>query len=134
MLSERTRLTPAGHSRPVGSYSPGICVPLQGASRLVFVSGQVATDASGNVLCPSDAGGQTRVVFERIVAVLREAGAGLEDLVSLTIYLRDLSHFSQVSDVRNEVLADKVPSSTLVEVSGLAEEGCLVEISAVAVR
>ncbi len=131
MLTERTRLPPANHSKPVGSYSPGIAIPLQGADRSIFVSGQVPTDAAGNVLCRSDAGGRTRVVFERIVSVLQEAGAGLKDLVSLTTYLRDLSQFAQVSSVCNEILGDTVPSSTLVEVSGLAEDGCLVEISAV---
>jgi enamine deaminase RidA (YjgF/YER057c/UK114 family) len=127
-------LLPAGHSKPVGSYSPGIATPLPGAGSLVFVSGQVATDAAGRVLRPGDAGAQAEIVFERIANVLAAAGGGLRDLVSVVIYLSDVARdFERVSAVRNGVLGDPAPASTLVEVAALAEPGCLVEISGVAV-
>jgi 2-iminobutanoate/2-iminopropanoate deaminase len=127
-------LHPAGHSKPIGSYSAGIAAPLPGAGWLVFVSGQVATDAAGEVLGPGDAGAQAEIVFDRIERVLAAAGGDLRDLVSLVIYLSDVARdFDQVSAVRDRVLGDPPPSSTLVEVARLAEPGCLVEISGVAV-
>ena len=126
-------LVPAGHSKPVGMYSPGIAVELMGA-RLVFVSGQVATDAQGTVPAPGDAGAQTEVVFERIAQVLAQSGGQLSDLVSLVIYATNVARdFQAISGVRNRVLGDPAPSSTLVEVSRLVETGCLVEISGIAV-
>lgn len=132
MLAERTTLIPEGHSRPVGSYSPGIQLPLTPATSLIFVSGQVATDGAGRVLCPDDPAGQTRIVFDRISAVLAQAGGGLEALVAVTIYVADLSHFAAISGVRNKMLGTRAPASTLVQVAGLVEKGCLVEISGVA--
>ncbi len=128
----RTTLIPRGHSKPVGKYSPGLSV--DGGGRFVFVSGQVATDAHGNVLAPGDAAKQTEVVFDRIAQVLAQADATLADLVSLVIYVVDVRRdFAAVSGVRNRVLADPSPTSALVEVSSLVEDGCLVEISGIAV-
>ncbi|GIF15713.1 RidA family protein [Actinoplanes teichomyceticus] len=134
MTTPRSSLIPRGHSKPIGRYSPGVRAELPAGASLVFVSGQVATDDAGVVLCPDDPGGQTRVVFARIADVLAEAGATLADIVSVTIYLTDVAaHFTAVSAVRNELLPEPPPASVLVEVSRLAEPGCLVEISAVAV-
>jgi len=129
----RIPLLPAGHSKPVGTYSPGIAVRSDEAGALVFVSGQVATDEHGGLLHPGDAGGQAGVVFDRLAAVLASAGLELRDLVSLTIYVRDLAaNFAAVSAVRNARLEHPGPSSAFVGVAELVEEGCLVEISGVA--
>jgi enamine deaminase RidA (YjgF/YER057c/UK114 family) len=130
-----TVLIPEGHSRPIGKYSPGVLLDLSAVDGLVFVSGQVATDDGGNVIGRDDAAAQAGVVFQRIAQVLAAADAGLSDIVQLTIYLADVARdFAAVSGVRNRVLPSPPPSSTLVEVSRLAEDGCLVEISAIASR
>jgi 2-iminobutanoate/2-iminopropanoate deaminase len=134
-LTLMTQLVPEGHSRPVGRYSPGLFLDLSAVDGLVFVSGQVATNEKGEVLGRDDPAAQTEVVFERIAQVLAGAGAGLPDVVALTIYLADIARdFAGVSAVRDRILPDPPPSSTLVEVSRLAEDGCLVEISAIAGR
>nr|AUV64123.1 enamine deaminase [Streptomyces citricolor]BAV57060.1 hypothetical protein [Streptomyces citricolor] len=129
-----TAIVPDGHSKPIGLYSPGVALSVSATDRLVFVSGQVATDDQGNVLAPGDAGAQAEIVFERIRQVLNGAGGDLADLVNLVIYVHDVARdFKAVSTVRNRVLSRPAPASTLVEVSRLAEEGCLVEISGIAV-
>ena len=134
MTSQRSALIPEGHSKPIGRYSPGVRVQVSGDSSLVFVSGQVATDSQGKVLAAGDPGGQARVVFERLAQVLAAAGGSLADLVSVTVYLTDVeADFAAVSAVRNEVLSEPPPASVLVEVSRLAEPGCLVEIAGLAV-
>jgi enamine deaminase RidA (YjgF/YER057c/UK114 family) len=129
----RIPLLPPGHSKPVGKYSPGIALtgPL---GELVFVSGQVAIDDAGRLLHPDDPAGQAEAVFDRIEAVLGQAGLGLADLASLTIYLLDLpANFAAVSAVRNRRLSQPGPSSAFVGVAALVEAGCLVEISGIAV-
>lgn len=134
MGEHATALVPDGHSKPIGRYSPGLEVEVPAGARLVFVSGQVATDLDGTVLSPEDPAGQTEVVFDRIRAVLRQAGGDLGDLVSLVLYLVDVRRdFAAVSGVRDRTLGDPAPASALVEVARLAEAGCLVEISGVAV-
>jgi len=132
-MSERVVLLPPGHSRPIGRYSPGLVISPQAEGRFVFVSGQVATDDQGCVLAPGDPGTQAEIVFERIESVLAEAGGGLGDLVSVVVYLVDRAHFEAVSAVRNRVLSEPAPTSTVIVAARLAEEGCLVEISGIAV-
>ena len=126
-------LLPEGHSRPIGRYSPGIAWTVSPGDRLVFVTGQVAVDAEGRTLALGDPAGQTEIVFHNIERVLAEAGGGLEDLVSLTVYLTDRDDFQHVSRVRNAVLPDVAPSSTLVVVASLADPDHVVEISGVAI-
>ncbi len=135
MSWDRVPLVPQGHSKPVGKYSPGIALRSEAAGSLVFVSGQVATDEHGRLLHPDDPAGQAEAVFDRIAAVLAAAGLGLGDLVSVTIYVRDLAaNFAPVSAVRNARLSEPGPSSAFVGVAALVEDGCLVEISGIAAR
>ncbi|WP_217559014.1 RidA family protein [Streptomyces sp. GbtcB6] len=131
----RTVVQPAGHTLPIGRYSPAIAVPFDGSRSLVFVSGQVSSDAEGRVIGAGDAALQTETVFRLLAEVLKEAGGSLSDLVSVVVYLADMGDFAAVSAVRNQVLAEAgaAPSSTLVEVSSLAVADHLVEISGVAV-
>ncbi|MFC9268304.1 RidA family protein [Streptomyces zhihengii] len=124
---------PPGHTLPIGKYSPAVSVPLDGGRRMVFVSGQVSSDAEGRVIGPGDAALQAETVFRLLSEVLAEAGGELSDLVSVVVYLADMADFAAVSAVRNRVLGDPAPSSTLVEVSRLAIAEHLVEISGVAV-
>ncbi|WP_410014885.1 RidA family protein [Sodalis sp. C49] len=133
MMNDRDIILPTSHSKPIGKYSPGISVSISGASRLIFISGQVSTDVHGHVLGLNDPEHQTEIVFQRINSILSHAGARLSELVSLVIYLVDREHFSAVSEVRNRILQQPAPTSTLVIVSQLAEKGCLVEISGIAV-
>ena len=133
MTWSRIPLVPAGHSKPVGRYSPGVALRSETAGSLVFLSGQVATDEHGRMLHPGDAGGQAEVVFDRLAAVLEAAGLTLADLVSVTIYVRDLrSHFAAVSAVRDARLSEPGPSSAFIGVLDLVEDGCRVEISGIA--
>lgn len=126
-------LIPPGHSKPVGRYSPGVSAALPSGARMLFVSGQVATDKNGAVMASGDAQGQTEVVFQRMAQVLASAGGTLMDLVSVQIFLVDIARdFPAVSAVRDRVFGEFPPASTLVQVAGLVEPGVLVEINGVA--
>jgi 2-iminobutanoate/2-iminopropanoate deaminase len=128
-----TAVVPPGASKPIGRYSPAVRVPFGPDHWMVFVSGQVASDSEGRLVGGDDPGRQAEAVFNRLQAVLRASGGDLCHLVSVTIFLRDLAHFHAVSAVRNRLLGEVPPASTLVEVSGLAEPGRLVEINGIAV-
>lgn len=100
---------------------------------MIFVSGQLAMDADGNSVAPDDISAQTRYIFENIKTILMNAGAVLEDIVKVQIFLTDISTFPQVSAVRNEYLENIRPVSTLVEISRTVREGCDVEIEVIAI-
>jgi len=132
-MTRKSAINPPDHTKPIGKYSPGILAELSAGDRLLFVSGQVSSDAAGNVLGAGDARQQAEIVFSKIERILSIAGGSMDDIVNLTIYLTDISLFNEVSSVRNRVLPDLAPASTLVAVSSLAVKEHLVEISAIAV-
>jgi enamine deaminase RidA (YjgF/YER057c/UK114 family) len=131
-MSALTAVQPPEHTLPIGKYSPGILAPVAPGKSLLFISGQVASDAEGRVIGVGDPARQAEAVFANIEAVLRSCNGSLADLVSVVIYVTDVANFAAISEVRNRVLRDPPPASTLVEVSRLAIAEHLVEISATA--
>ena len=125
MMSRRTLGKPTG-----SSYSAGVSVP---AGRLVFISGIVAMDESGEVIAPGDMEAQTRHVFDRMGELLLEAGAGFQDIVKITTFVTDMSKYAGFSKVRGEVFRDGYPASATVGASALVKDGLLVEVEAIAV-
>lgn len=111
-------------------------LPLAQAKQLgntIYVSGQVAFDANGNLVGEGDMKAQTRQVFDNIKAVLAAAGAGLEDIIKINTYITDQSKFRDMLEVRSEIFAENPPASTAVVVAGLAFPGLLIEVEAMAV-
>lgn len=121
----------AGHSKPIGRYSPAMIGTIDGPSYLLCISGQVATDAAGRVLGAGDARAQAEIVFGRVTGLLEAAGGTIRDLLSVTIFLADRAYFEAINGVRNDVFRDHAPASTLV-VAQLMEPGCLIEVNGVA--
>ena len=118
-------------SSPKGVYSPGVETP---AGRMVFVSGQVARNAQGEIVGQGNIQAQTRQTLENVKAVLESAGATLEDVVKVTVFVTNLDeHFSQIHQVRGKYFKSDYPASTLVEVKALAHKDLLIEIDAIAV-
>ncbi len=121
------------HIRPHGLPPPnGYSHVVAFSGRMVAVSGQTPTDAAGAVV-GDDAETQTRQVFENLRTALAAAGAGLHQVVKITVYLVDLGDLPAFRRVRDEFLpADQPPASTLVQVSGLVHPAFRVEIEALA--
>jgi len=118
-------------AEPSGHYSQAIAVEAKG--RIVFVSGMTARRADGSVAGVGDIEEQTRQVFENIRAALEAAGATVEDICRLDVYLRNIGDRERFNKVRRQFFRAPPPASTLVEVSKLASPEYLVEISAIAV-
>ena len=114
-----------------GIMSQGIKVP---AGNLVFVSGQVARNAQGELVGLGDIKAQTRQTLENVKSVLEIAGANMDDVVKVTVFVTNAAeHFSQIHEVRAEFFEKDYPASTLVEVKSLVNKDLLIEIEAVAV-
>ncbi len=102
------------------------------AGDTVYIAGQIALDADGNLVGKGDAEAQTHQVYANLQAILEELGGSLEDIVKLTTYLTDRSHLETFRRVRNRFFEDPFPPNTLLFISGLAQPDYLVEIEAVA--
>ncbi|MEV8377856.1 RidA family protein [Kribbella sp. NPDC056861] len=111
-----------------GNYTHG--VQVDGAGRLVFVSGQVPwADELGKI--PDSFEEQCRMVWRNVLAVLAESGLGLRNLVKVTTYLSDRQYRALNSKIREEILGEHAPALTIIICDIYAEEW-LLEIDAIA--
>lgn len=117
-------------ARPVANYK--MATRMEGG-RLVYVSGQVAWDASGNIVGKGDVGAQARQTFRNLRQVLQAAGGDLGSLMKMTTYITRIEDRPAVAEARAEVFAGEVPASTLIVVKSLFHPDFLVEIEGVAV-
>lgn len=101
-------------------------------SYLIFVSGVQAPAGEINEVVTDDIGEQTKLVFEEIGSILKEAGASLDDVVKVVIYLKDINDFEIVSPIRAEYFKNSMPVSTMVEVGGFVRRGSKIEIEVTA--
>jgi 2-iminobutanoate/2-iminopropanoate deaminase len=100
---------------------------------LIFLSGQLARDANGNLVGAGDMAEQTRQCIRNMRTVLEAAGGTLDDIVSIVVYTTDMREFKRIVDARMEFFIDKLPTSTIVEVNHLADPGLMIEFQAMAV-
>ena len=111
-------------------------VTAESARKLVYISGQVSWDASGNVVGKGDMRAQSEQVFNNVEAALRAAGAGWDDVVKMNGYMVGM-HAERVAayrEVRQRFLkAGALPASTLVGVERLVDPDLLLEVEVVAV-
>jgi 2-iminobutanoate/2-iminopropanoate deaminase len=123
-------IQPTGLADPRPRYSQGI---LAEGGKVLFIAGQTASDASGNVVGKGDIKAQTRQVFENLKAVLEAAGGSLDNIVMTTTYITDRKNREGYNEVRRGMYKKDPPTSTLVIISGLAHEDYLIEINGIAV-
>ena len=117
-------------ARPVANYK--MATRMEGG-RLVYISGQVAWDASGNIVGKGDVGAQARQAFRNLRQVLQAAGGDLGSLMKMTTYITRIEDRPAVAEARGEVFDGEVPASTLIVVKSLFHPDFLVEIEGVAV-
>jgi len=127
-MPTHTLIRAKGLSEPISHYSDAVR-----AGNTIYVSGQASLDANGNLVGPSDVVAQTRQTLENMKIVLAAAGATLDDVVKVTVYLANRDDRPKVNEVRKEYFKANRPASTLIEISRFAIEGMLIEIEAIAV-
>ena len=111
-----------------GPYVQGVAVS-DGA--LIYTSGVVARDAKARIRGVGDIRLQTRQCLKNIENIIRAGGGSLQDLVKVTVFLRDLRDYAAMNEVRREVLGAVAFASSTVQAQLNAPQA-LVEIEAVA--
>jgi enamine deaminase RidA (YjgF/YER057c/UK114 family) len=125
-------LNPDGLNKPAGYTHVVVAEPR----KLVYVSGQVAWDANGEIVGKGDLRVQVTKALENLKIALAAAGATLEDLIKVNYYVVNLrpDQVPIIREVRTKYFsAERPPASTLVGVTALAREDFMIEIEAVAV-
>jgi 2-iminobutanoate/2-iminopropanoate deaminase len=118
------------------SFSRGMRVDLGGGAVMLLISGTASIDEQGATVHVGDFRAQCRRTFQNITALLASEGAGWEDIVRTTCYLRDIDRdYAQFNEERTafykEQRLDPLPASTGVQAK-LCRPELLVEIEAIA--
>nr|MDO8114903.1 RidA family protein [Candidatus Sigynarchaeota archaeon] len=113
-----------------GPFSPGLVV-----GNLVYVSGQVGIEADGKV--PTTIEEQTTVTLNNIKAIIVAAGAKVENIVKMTVFMTDIREFNDMNAAylqffEENGVATRYPTRSTVQVAALARKGLLIEIDCVA--
>jgi enamine deaminase RidA (YjgF/YER057c/UK114 family) len=108
------------------------------AGDMVWLGGQIGSDATGKVDAPGDVVAQFARAIGNVAIALRAAGSMPADTVKLTYYVTDLkaykANLAAIGAAYRDVFDRHFPATTLVEVRSLFDPDALVEIEAVAIR
>jgi enamine deaminase RidA (YjgF/YER057c/UK114 family) len=134
-MAEVSVYNPDTIAKPVASYSH--CALVTGASKLLFIAGQVALDPAGKLVGANDCARQCSQVYANLDAALKSAGADWKHVVQLMAFLVRKEDIAAYRGFRNAEMArlypdGRYPPSTLTVISALAGDEFLVEIQAVA--
>ena len=116
-----------GLPKPVGPYSPAVSF-----ERMIFVSGQGATDPATGELAGPDVESQTEQVFENLATILEAAGSSLQYVLRCGVFLIDMRDFQRMNAVYERMMAGNKPARTTVQVTALPINEMRVEIDAIA--
>lgn len=112
----------------IGAYSQA--VEMNG---MLFVSGQIPFVPETMELISEDVQEQTEQSLKNLVAILEEAGYGIEDVVKTTVFIKDMNEFGLINEVYGEFFKDDKPARACVEVARLPKD-VKVEIDAIAAK
>lgn len=112
----------------VGAYSQATAT-----DDLVFTAGQIPLTPDGDVLVSADVAEQTEQALANLKAVLAEAGAGMDNVLKVTVFLADIDDFDAMNEAYAGVFDADPPARSAVGVDALPK-GVAVEIEAVATR
>ena len=126
----RENIFPAGISKPTGHWTT---VTTARPGKMVFVSGLTAKDERGELVGVGDIRAQTRQVCENLKLAMQAVGGTLADIVRVDVYIREMTGFKDIHEIRREYFGPNPPASTMVAVSAFTHPDMLIEINAIGV-
>ena len=111
---------------PLGAYSQAVR-----CGKMLFVSGQIAIDPKNGELVMSSFAEQCHRVLLNLKIILEAGGSDLENVLKVTIYMKNLAQFNELNEIYSEYFGASKPARACVEVSSLPKD-VAVEIDAIA--
>src|SRR5262245_27127717 len=123
------RIQPEGMSVRIRQGKPAYShvVTVTGPGKTIYIAGQLARDTEGSIVGPGNMRAQLEQTFKNLDACLKAAGATWADVVKTNTFVTDYQAFSQCSDVRMRYFGIASPTSTTIQISGLAQPEAMVE-------
>ena len=126
-------INPESLAAPRG-FNHGILVT---GGKLLFLAGQTASDADGNIVAPGDLLAQYERILMNHQAVVEAAGGTLNDIVKLNIFVRDRddyrSKLKELGQIHRKYFGNYYPTMALFEITGLFQDEALIELEGIAV-
>lgn len=124
--AHRTIVKTADAPQAIGPYSQAVKTDT-----LVFVSGQLALDPATGTLVDSDIRTETRQAMNNLKNILIAAGSSLENVVKVTLFIKNMDDFAMINEVYGEFFPADPPARACVEVARLPKDAHF-EVEAVA--
>ena len=99
--------------KAIGPYSQGVV-----SNGHIFLSGQIPLDKNGE-LFDGDIQQQVALIFENIEHLLETQNCNLENIVKLTVFLKDIQDFDDVNSKMIELLEEPYPARSLIQAAAL---------------
>ena len=122
----RKHITSDDAPKPIGPYSQAVV-----AGGFMFVSGQIPLDPRTSQLVEGDIAVQTEQVLKNLMAILKEAKMGPENVVKTTVFLSDIGDFPKMNEVYAKYLGKQPPARSTIQAAALPR-GVKIEIDLVA--
>jgi 2-iminobutanoate/2-iminopropanoate deaminase len=122
--------TPDTIAPPVAAYSHA--VEIAPGARTLHISGQIGVKPDGGIA--EGIAAQVEQAWKNLVAILDDAGMGVEDIVRTTTFVTRADDVAATREIRARYLGDLKPASTLLVVAALARPEYLFELEAVAAK
>ncbi|NHV98919.1 MAG: RidA family protein [Thaumarchaeota archaeon] len=100
--------------KPIGPYSQAVR-----SGNLVFLSGIIPVDPATGEIIRGDVKKATEQVFKNASSILKAAGASLDDVVKVTVFMKDLAFFNEMNEVYSKWFKKPYPARTTVQVAAL---------------
>jgi enamine deaminase RidA (YjgF/YER057c/UK114 family) len=113
------------------AYSPAVVTE---GGRTIWLAGQGVTQTEDGTSLVGNFDEQVRATFRGLDRTLRQAGGSVRDMVSMTVFIKDVRHGDRFVEIRREFFTDgRFPGSALITITALARPEMLIEIQGVAV-
>ena len=126
-VMKREIVTTKNAPSPIGPYSQAIK-----AGNFLFVSGQIPIVPTTGDLVKSSFADQARQALENGKAIVAAGGSSLDQVVKVTIFLKDLGKFAEFNTIYGEYFGTSKPARATVEVSKLPKD-VEIEVEAIAI-
>jgi len=103
------------------------------AHGFLFISGIIPIDITKNAVIHDDIAKATELVLNNIKVIIENAGCTMQNIVKITVYLKDMEYFQQMNEIYKKFFPSNPPSRTCIGVADLPA-GAPIEIDAIAIR
>lgn len=127
-MIQRTNYSSGAKWEDIVGYSRAVKI-----GNTIEVTGTVAVNDKGELVGGDSAYEQTIFILKKIENILIKAGASMKDVVRTRMFVTDISRWEEYGKAHGEIFSDIRPCTSMIEVKGLIDPACLIEIEATAI-